>query len=391
MPGLQEYFNSLPHAEVDAKLRPVHDTDRYFNSLPHAEVDWIRNSSRTCWRISTHYLTQRQTNTMPTKTTRCTFQLTTSRRGRPVGVFTMPKTSTFQLTTSRRGRRITLISIVCSRYISTHYLTQRQTLSLRYMQLCHCHFNSLPHAEVDKSVRMTGGFVKISTHYLTQRQTMDSQEEDFIKSISTHYLTQRQTEIWRLWDFTVYISTHYLTQRQTDEMPFDENGCNISTHYLTQRQTEILRIRHYNRVISTHYLTQRQTSFGSSWNVFADISTHYLTQRQTKRSIRKEENDEYFNSLPHAEVDIAARPSRISSAYFNSLPHAEVDDGMLEPECRRCISTHYLTQRQTSLTTSQSFVLSFQLTTSRRGRRLLQLLQLQSREHFNSLPHAEVD
>ena len=62
-----------------------------------------------------------------------TFQLTTSRRGRPKVHFAISVHGIFQLTTSRRGRRDDWGS-----WIYTSY-----------------HFNSLPHAEVDRGVRET--------------------------------------------------------------------------------------------------------------------------------------------------------------------------------------------------------------------------------------------
>ena len=59
--GRNEYFNSLPHAEVDTESRKTDRVLLYFNSLPHAEVD--AGSERM-------------------KQTAHIFQLTTSRRGR---------------------------------------------------------------------------------------------------------------------------------------------------------------------------------------------------------------------------------------------------------------------------------------------------------------------
>ena len=55
------------------------------------------------------------------------------------------------------------------------------------------HFNSLPHAEVDKNGLQVYSDIFISTHYLTQRQTGKQDEDGMPIIISTHYLTQRQT------------------------------------------------------------------------------------------------------------------------------------------------------------------------------------------------------
>ena len=76
-----------------------------------------------------------------------------------------------------------------------------------------------------------------------------------------------------------------------------------------------------------------------------------------------------FNSLPHAEVDASLSFFWFFRNHFNSPPHAEVDSmyGLLN-----------------------SVYISFQLTTSRRGRQ--ETIGYQRHiKYFNSLPHAEVD
>ena len=80
-------------------------------------------------------------------------------------------------------------------------------------------------------------------------------------------------------------------------------------------------------------------------------------------------SESYFNSLPHAEVDWIDIPVCVHLSNFNSLPHAEVDEKEYENNIN-----HQL----------------FQLTTSRRGRRI-RLGYSFSLSYFNSLPHAEVD
>ena len=98
------YFNSLPHAEVDHQSEISMQLLRYFNSLPHAEVDG---------------------ETMFVKLTSGIFQLTTSRRGRLRSVPLSLSGDSFQLTTSRRGRRLARTTSAPNKVISTHYLTQR--------------------------------------------------------------------------------------------------------------------------------------------------------------------------------------------------------------------------------------------------------------------------
>ena len=130
----------------------------HFNSLPHAEVDGEKERRYSRWKnISTHYLTQRQTQNNNMLQDRRRFQLTTSRRGRLQLISSSYCFSTFQLTTSRRGRRFKRCDTVFShrvfqlttsrrgrpsapsrqypaQSISTHYLTQRQTIHQRIRQ-----------------------------------------------------------------------------------------------------------------------------------------------------------------------------------------------------------------------------------------------------------------
>ena len=102
-----------------------------FNSRPHAEVDVSSAHARKfCNAFSTHDLTQRSTIFCNTWLFCHTFQLTTSRRGRPAcDPFCQPHPHTFQLTTSRRGRLLETCPAV-KVFI----------------------FNSRPHAEVDINI-----------------------------------------------------------------------------------------------------------------------------------------------------------------------------------------------------------------------------------------------
>ena len=168
------------------------------------------------------------------------------------------------------------------------------------------------------------------------------------------------------------ISTHYLTQRQTtvDDLYIRETPFQLTTsHRGRQRLTldEILKL-----------VFQLTTSHrGRLEDVLTElskytISTHYLTQRQTGMSGRSGRGNQNFNSLPHTEVDTGTyftkiipktfqlttshrgRPSEallysLYGTYFNSLPHTEVDlPKRYFTACMELISTHYLTQRQTS-------------------------------------------
>ena len=72
------------------------------------------------------------------------------------------------------------------------------------------------------------------------------------------------------------------------------------------------------------------------------------TSRRGRRILtHRAQRHTYFNSLPHAEVDMTPTAFWNAVENFNSLPHAEVDNSAVFPK-----TTHWI----------------FQLTTSRRGR-----------------------
>ena len=100
------------------------------------------------------------------------------------------------------------------------------------------------------------------------------------------------------------------------------------------------------------------------------VSTHDLTKRSTSVAADRFDCRSSFNSRPHEEVDQSGEiPSSINTKRFNSRPHEEVDGMVKNPGVK---------------------VETFQLTTSRRGRRKNSML-LKKRGCFNSRPHEEVD
>ena len=144
-----------------------------------------------------------------------------------------------------------------------------------------------------------------------------------------------------------------------------------------------------------------------------DISTHYLTQRQTGMD-QEQQQDMLFQLTTSRRGRPGQRKRSHAARHFNSLPHAEVDGRVWKSSGTTCISTHYLTQRQTTsgtrllsdllhfnslphaevdnhLTIQSSSSSVFQLTTSRRGRHYRRRAKVARIEYFNSLPHAEVD
>ena len=123
----------------------------------------------------------------------------------------------------------------------------------------------------------------------------------------------------------------------------------------------------------------------------------------------------HFNSRPHEEVDAERGQAGRANDYFNSRPHEEVDLASRDAAAAsRGISTHDLTKRSTTLIIAIIAMINisthdltkrstrqnmeplrmekiFQLTTSRRGRLLVDLDCGDLAEYFNSRPHEEVD
>ena len=128
------------------------------------------------------------------------------------------------------------------------------------------------------------------------------------------------------------------------------------------------------------------------------ISTHILTKRMTNHFDFFTPYTFNFNSHPHEEDDIFMapricinaifqltssrrgwRPTKWIPGYcgdFNSHPHEE-DDNCRTSSCHviDCISTHILTKRMTAIKKNRAPNIIFQLTSSRRGWRILPFLR----------------
>ena len=124
-----------------------------FNSRPHEEVDvlWLVRVSESL-SISTHDLTKRSTALrVISQPSLSAFQLTTSRRGRPIFTQQPRGTLIFQLTTSRRGRPHS----PCIATLPKGYFNSRphEEVDLYRGAGRHCiiYFNSRPHEEVDSN------------------------------------------------------------------------------------------------------------------------------------------------------------------------------------------------------------------------------------------------
>ncbi len=143
--------------------------------------------------------------------------------------------------------------------------------------------------------------------------------------------------------------------------------------------------------LSTHDLTQRSTRFKDCPKSAPDLSTHDLTQRSTRGAYTGRRIFCSFNSRPHAEVDHAFFLAFVRNEVFQlttSRRGRRILQTLLGPDT--ILSTHDLTQRSTDSVPTFFPLRDFQLTTSRRGRQ-------NGGNHyvyfktFNSRPHAEVD
>ena len=125
----------------------------------------------------------------------------------------------------------------------------------------------------------------------------------------------------------------------------------------------------FGQDLSTHDLTQRSTLSQYVLAIFSELSTHDLTQRSTTPSALRQCLISSFNSRPHAEVDMCGHRIVVASMSFQ------------------------LTTSRRGRHTSRidvSLFSVFQLTTSRRGRPAFSPEDIIG-SPFNSRPHAEVD
>ena len=115
------------------------------------------------------------TNDISNSLTELTFQLTSSRRGWPLGINKMLKRDTFQLTSSRRGWPW-----------------------FDAFSKPHLYFNSHPHEE-DDVVRSDLHSIDVIFQLTSSRRGWRHWNHDYLPpNISTHILTKRMTKVFRL-------------------------------------------------------------------------------------------------------------------------------------------------------------------------------------------------
>ena len=213
---------------------------------------------------------------------------------------------TFQLTTSRRGRLVTVRCTTRLYGLSTHDLTKRSTIIPDMLP----DMSTLFQLTTSRRGRpQCGGLADGMDDFqlTTSRRGRPLQDYDACISRSFQLTTSRRGRRHHIFSHTSRerLSTHDLTKRSTSSDTGAREALMLSTHDLTKRST--------CRLI---------------WVLFhqTDLSTHDLTKRSTHT---------------RSEIADCLKP-------FNSRPHEEVDD-------------------TTSLISKYNS--SFQLTTSRRGRR----------------------
>ena len=342
------HFNSRPHEEVDDQRRRRPVQHFHFNSRPHEEVDFFNLCFLFRWSI---------------------FQLTTSRGGRQSRNHVWNSSIVFQLTTSRGGRQPFQVlkgSKEVFQLTTSRGGRLNQSGDPKYLKLFQL--------TTSRGGRQSQWILSVSAYIFQLTTSRGGRHQwDWRHSqyhyISTHDLTRRSTESTWYFSWTTIISTHDLTRRSTWVITFCVTITNISTHDLTRRSTNP------NYIYIGGSIFQLTTSRGgrhSLLNTLIYFSTFQLT---TSRGGRRLETmvfwiQKYFNSRPHEEVDV------YSYLIFQLWE----------------ISTHDLTRRSTWQQPFQTCRnLTFQLTTSRGGRRIRVEALRNGKIHFNSRPHEEVD
>ena len=122
----------------------------YFNSQPHKEADVEENKDYTGLHISTHSLTRRLTTEI-------------------LLILCILRISTHSLT--RRLTRFPLCVLVSPGYFNSQPHKEADE-KLRILAHAHLYFNSQPHKEADRLERKEVFIRYISTHSLTRRLTL---------------------------------------------------------------------------------------------------------------------------------------------------------------------------------------------------------------------------
>ena len=268
---------------------------------------WNTGSWYSYDSVSTHDLTKRSTTFSSLTFSKYPFQLTTSRRGRPIlymGLRVMtcfnsrpheevdefdPQTwtitATFQLTTSRRGRRSCLFYQSLGSYVSTHDLTKRSTVALRSAK--------------------TPYFV--STHDLTKRSTFCKCQQRK-NTVCFNSRPHEEVDLFNpIKPLACEVSTHDLTKRSTGTSEFTFSGKKFQLT-TSRRGRHLCQKKSYHRAcVSTHDLTKRSTLISSLLLRYISVSTHDLTKRSTRYNGSLSLLRVCFNSRPHEEVDISPK------------------------------------------------------------------------------------
>ena len=275
--------------------------------------------------------------------------------------------------------------------ISTHYLIQRQTWRAGIWKT-KIYFNSLPHAEVDTDINVTG--IQITTFQLTTSYRGRpfyniSQDEAYTFQLTTSYRGRRLRHFFQNISIPFQLTTSYRGRLKIGRMKQDPESFQLTTSYRGRRVSGYALV--HSRCISTHYLIQRQTkSRKRGEKVFPfQLTTSYRGRPQDM--ISRSSAISFQLTTSHRGRPFIWKTA-IFILNFNSLPHTEVDkspDAADNWSCTFQLTTSHRGRHvQESNTTIRK---AFQLTTSHRGRRFSAYFLATLWKYFNSLPHTEVD
>ena len=230
-----------------------------------------------------------------------------------------------QLTTSHRGRHHSLMGVVFAICISTHYLTQRQTGSpLKFCLNCIFQLTTSHRGRQTVKFCFSGSaiFQLTTSHRGRHLFPVISSVKDLFQLTTSHRGRRSEAALEASEEI---ISTHYLTQRQT---AIRNTKKQPHTDFNSLPHTEVDNI---SGTTSGNYIVfQLTTSHRDRLNVISigdNLESFQLTTSHRGRPLYFSSSSlsQYFNSLPHTEVDTYSLASLYDCEYFNSLPHTEVD------------------------------------------------------------------
>ena len=245
------------------------------------------------------------------------------------------------------------------------------------------------------------------------RRTIWFGTESFI-NVSTHDLTKRSTDILGSSLISIFVSTHDLTKRSTSSVL--SSSSLLMFQLTTSRRGRPSSLSCKNDSMSFQLTTSRGRPLYSQYNPIAIyVSTHDLTKRSTFAVPTIPPNTVLFQLTTSRRgrlIPLSSHKSIHGVSTHDLTKRSTSED--ISSFISEDVSTHDLTKRSTLIGKPKLILqIKFQLTTSRRGRRLLSCsspawrkFQLTTSRRgrpcvrpqsshclrcFNSRPHEEVD